>query len=338
MKGYKFIKPFTIEEKDILETVLNDASSKVKINKALVTLADVLRYRGDLECDQIVLGGSGIGVVSETDTNLFDLEKGKRVYVDPTKFCDECYYCKSGDTSKCVNFLVAGESYDGFLRDFISSPNEKLFTLPTIVSDFDALFIDQISLAVSIFDRLNIQKGDYVAVLGANNFAIILSQLLIYYQAVPILMTLDQEELEVAKESGIYYALGPNDNWLKEVSAITSGRLTSKVVYVAESNIPTAKAFTLAQHGASVAFTGAFYKSTPVSFLQAIKKHLDILCINSGFGYATTSINLIANKAIDFSHLKVNKASYSEIPEVFKNLSEQFDKYGKINETVIEMN
>ena len=39
-----------------------------------------------------------------------------------------------------------------------------------------------------------------LAIIGANNFGNILAQLIIYYQAVPILLTLDDEEYKIASE------------------------------------------------------------------------------------------------------------------------------------------
>ena len=337
MKGYKITKPFILEEQELPESTSSEVQSKVKINKALIKLSDVLRYRGELDGKEVVLGSSGIGIVSETDANLFGLEKGKHIYIDPTRACEECYNCKKGEHSKCSDLLYAGEDFDGFLSDFITATPDKLFTLPSSVSDFESLFIDHISLGVSIFDKLGIQKGDYVAVLGANNFGNIFAQLLIYYQAVPIVMTLDEEDYDIAKKSGIYYVLGPNDNWQKEVSAITSGRMIDKIVYISDSNIPTSKAFALASSHAQVAFTGEFYKSTPVSFLQAVKKQLDILCINSGSGNTGASINILANKAINFSHLKLETSNYNNVKETFEKLNKQFEKEGKIYETIVDM-
>lgn len=337
MKGWKLIAPETLESRDIEEQSFTVATSKVRITKALLTLSDLLRYRGDIDSNDIVLGSSGIGVVSETDANLLDLEKGKHIYVDPNRECNKCYNCKNREFQKCSDLQVAGEDFDGFLSDFISASPDKLFILPESVSDFEALFIDKISLAVSIFDKLNIKKGDYVSVIGANDFGVIFAQLLIYYQAVPVIMTLNEESYDIAKQSGVYYALGPNDNWQKEVSAITSGRMTDKVVYIADCDIPVAKAFSLASFGASVAFTGVMTKSTSVSFMQAIKKHLDITCINSGYGNAATAINLLANKAVNLTHLKLDTATYDGIPEAFKKMNELYEKEGKFYETVVDL-
>ena len=337
MKGWKIINPFQLEESEIIEQESSTSLSKVKITKALLTLSDVLRYKGEVDSEDRVLGSTGIGVVSETETNLFGLEKGKHVYIEPTRECGECVNCKAGEIEKCSNMQIAGENLDGFLSDFVSVDSGKLFILPESVRDLEALFINHISLALSVVDKLGIQKGDYVAIVGANNFGNILAQLLIYYQAVPIVVTYDEEDYNIAKDSGIYYVLGSEDNWQKEVSQITGGRMTNSVVYIADCNIPVAKAFSLASFNACIAYTGVSYKNASVSFAQAVKKQLQILCINNGFGNTAASINLIANKAINLSHLKLDSATYDSVPETLKNMSDTLDKEEKIYETVVDL-
>ncbi len=337
MKGWKLIKPFTIEEKEIADSNEFGYLSKVKITKALVGLSDVLRYNGEIDSESVVLGSAGIGIISETDANLFGIEKGKHVYITPNHECNECFNCKSGNLLKCNNLQIAGEDFDGFLSDFTAVDANKLYALPESVSDLEALFIEHVSLAISLVDKLGVEKGDYVAVVGANNFGNILAQLLIYYQAVPIVVTLDEEDYKIAKDSGIYYVLGPDDNWQKEVSLITSGRMTKSVVYISDCDIPATKAFSLASHNASVAYTGVSYKNNSFSFAQAIKKQLEILCINNGFGNTSASINLLANKAINLNHLKLDQTTYANFPSAIKNMNENLKKHGKIYETVVDI-
>ncbi len=337
MKGWKFTKPMAIEETEVNEETAVNNLTKVKILKSLVTLSDFLKYSGEIACENVVLGSYGIGIVSETDTNLFGIEKGNHVYVEPNLPCGECYNCKNDEEHKCTDLLTAGEDFNGFLRDFANVDSTKLFLLPESVSDFEALFIGHISLAIAVYDKLNIKKGDYVSIIGANNFGNILAQLLIYYQAVPIVMTMNDENMQIAKDSGIYYVLGKDDNWQKEVSAITGGRMTNKVVYIADCNIPATKAFSLASFNASVAFTGISYKNSPISFNQAIKKQLDIHCINNGFGNTAASINIIANKAINLSHLKLDATTYDEVPETFKKMLKQYEESNTVYETVVEL-
>ncbi len=337
MKGWKITKPLTLEETEINESAISQSLSKVKITKALITLSDVLRYKDELDGESVVLGSAGIGVVSETEANLFGLEKGKHVYIEPNRACGDCHSCRSGNPANCIEMKKAGVDFDGFLSDFTSVDPGKLFILPDSVSDFEALFIEHISLAIQVVDKLQIQKGDYVAVIGANNFGNILAQLLIYYQAVPIVMTTNEEDAKIAKDSGIYYVLEKDDNWQKEVFNITSGHMPKSVVYIADCNIPAVKAFGLASHSASVAFTGVSYKNNSISFAQAIKKQLQIICINSGFGNTAASINLIANKAINLVPLKLDSATYDSVPDAMNKMSESLDKDGKIYETVVDL-
>ena len=113
--------------------------------------------------------------------------------------------------------------------------------------------------------------------------------------------------------------------------------MTDKVVYIYESDIPIVKAFSLASFNAAVAITGITSGSISISFTQAIKKQLDILCINNGFGNAASSINLIANKAINLSQLKLDTAAYDNVPETFKKLSDEYEKTGKIYETIVDL-
>ena len=336
MKGWKLING-SVQEQEIIEDASVSSDAKVKITKALISLRDITCLTGETETENVVLGGCGIGIISEATNNLFGLEKSQRVYIDPYRACNNCYNCKNNEQSKCSDIQLAGQDFDGFLSDFAVSSADRLYALPDSVSDLEALFIGHISLAISIVDKLGVQKGDYVAIVGANNFGNILAQLLIYYQAVPIILGFDEENLKIAKSSGIYYVLGPEDNWQKEVSNITGGHLAQNVVYVTDCNIPTSKAFSVASFNANVVFTGDLFKSNYVSFAQAVKKQLNIFCINIGINNNEASINLIANNAVDISKLKLDSASYVDVPDKLDKMTKTFESKGKIYETVIDL-
>jgi len=337
MNGWKLVNPFELKECELSEKINAESVSKVKLTKALLTLPDVLRFNGEIETENVVLGSFGIGIISEAGANLFELEKGKRVFVEPTRPCGECYNCINHEPSKCSNLLMAGEDFDGFLRDFISADSGNIYLLPDSISGIDALFIGHVSLALSIIDKLDIKKGEYVAIVGSDNFAIILAQLLIYYQAVPIIIGDDKEELKIAKDSNIYYVLNTEENYQKEIVNITGGRYADKAVYVSDSDIPVSKVFSVVSFNASVAFTGTSNKNITASFSQAVKKQLNICFVNTGYGNTASSINIITNKAIDFSHLKLDYTEYKNIPETLQNMSDKLESDGKIHETVVKL-
>lgn len=337
MKAWKITKQNTIHEIEFEDDRKDESLVKIRISKTLITLSDILIYSGELSSTPIIPCSSAIGIVKEVPSDSEGLEIGQHVYVNPGKSCNECYHCKTGKYHKCSDVQIAGKDYDGLLCDFFYATQDKVLPLPENVSDNDALFINQVSLAVAIIDKLNVKKGNYVAVMGGNTFANILAQLIMYYQAVPILMTADEDEYNMAKNSGIYYVLGQDDNWQKEVTSITGGRMAKQVVYIADSDIAISKAFAIADYNASIAYTGISYKNSPIAFTQAIKKDLKILCIDSDFSYADSAINLIANKAVNFSALKLDAAEYGDVPFVFAKSAKALDNEKAVNPTIISM-
>jgi threonine dehydrogenase-like Zn-dependent dehydrogenase len=113
--------------------------------------------------------------------------------------------------------------------------------------------------------------------------------------------------------------------------------MAKHVVYISDSDIPVSKAFGLASFNAGVAFTGTQISTGAVSFSQAIKKQLDIHCVHSGLANTAQSINLIANKAINLSHLKLDTSTYDAVPQTLKKMSDMLDSEGKIYQTVVDL-
>jgi len=337
MKGWQITKPGELTELSTEEIIENSTYSKVKTTKALITLSDVLRYNGEIKSKGVVLGSYGIGFITEPGINLFDIEKGTRVYIEPSANCEECYNCNNNDPQKCSDLQIAGEDFHGFLRDFVQTDSNHLFKLPDSVSDVSALFIEHVSLALKIIDKLNIKKGDHVVILGANNLGNIIAQILIYYQAIPIVLEQDVENIEIAKKSGIYYIFSNKDEWYKEIHNITGGRMAECIIYITDAGLPLKTAFTLAGYNTPIAFTGTSFESTNFSTATANKKQLNIMFISSGYGYTASSINLLANDAINFSYMKINSLKYEDVPAYFNELNERFEKGEKIYETVVEL-
>ena len=348
MKGYVITAPGKIEEKELNikekslldeENVLLDKQAKVKITKSMLTVNDYLRFKGELDKNNFAVGSFGVGVVTQSNSKLFTNLDAKlcRVYLEPDVSCKKCYNCSNEEFDRCSNVQTAGEDFDGFCRDFAIYDEDELFLLPDSVSDYDALFIQPISLALGIIDKLGIEKGSYVAIVGCDNFAVILAQLLIYHQAVPIILTDNEEDMKIAKNSGVYYVLGEDDNWQKEVSSLTGGRMTDSVIYISDSDIPVTKAFSLASFGADIAYTGSYLKNYNLSFSQAVKKQLNIHCISTDIGNTPSAINILVNKAIDLTNLKRDKVSYDDVKTAFTKMDKQFEKDGTVNETIVEM-
>ena len=329
MLGLQFTQQGKITEVNKMEICESVDSSKVKITKVLLTPEDFATLLGDDSVNYpIIPGRIAIGQISDASDYAY-LEKGTRVFINPVAPCGECVECLSNNQESCCSFRRAGKETNGFLRDFAVVDNSSLFFLPPTVKDSDAILIDHISLALSAIDKLNISKGEHVAVIGGGYIGLLISMLIIYYQGVPILIDGKEGNLERARLAGVYYNLFSDNRLEKEVSELTGAHMAQKVIYVTDSNINTDVAIKLASYNAKVGFVGFSAPNLKVNFNLAMKKQLDFSCITSGYGYTEQAINIIANKVIDLGVFKIPTYKYEDSISVIKSLYKNLKDNGK---------
>ena len=117
---------------------------KVRISEVALSSTDVAIFEGKKASYPIIPVRSAIGLVSEAHA-MSGLKKGERVVLSPYVL-DDPFYKKKGALVPDVK--VMGLDMDGFLCDFISMPPENVYPLPEGIKDNDAIFTEQIALAV----------------------------------------------------------------------------------------------------------------------------------------------------------------------------------------------
>ena len=207
---------------------------------------------------------------------------------------------------------VAGETVDGFYRDFCLAGVDDVYPLPSSVSDEAAFLLDAIALAERVVDEMQISVGQHILVLGAGLYANVLCQILIYHRAVPILADNNAERLSRAKKCGIYYTF-PNDETLrKNVLDITGGKLADGAVYLAYELFP------LVKRNACVAFCSPTCKSIHVNLEYALKNNVTIKGITESREFVSTAINLLAQKAVNYSEFSYCSYKEEELPALME--------------------
>lgn len=317
----------------------NVDSSKVKIVKTLVTPEDLDTIAGDCKdtAYPVIPGRIAIGQISDANANAY-LTKGTRVYVSPIENCGKCPACIEGKFEDCSSLSIAGKNATGFLRDFAVLPNKNLHQLPPSVGDKDALLIDYIAVCLSAIEKLDIKKGEHVAVIGGGVLGTILALLIIYIQAVPILIDNNNENLARSRSVGVYYTFFSDNKVEREVSDRTGARMAQKVVYISDSNINTDLALKLAAHNATIGFVGYTSPSLKVSFSEAMKKQLRFVCVTNGWGMEEQAINVLANKEIDFSCFSFPSIKFETCETALKKAAkEQSESVARILPLIMDM-
>lgn len=312
MKVWQLAYPHNLQHVNAPDLKLTQDKVKVKITKALLTEADVSVYSGAIKVKSpFVPGRFAIGQITETGEDSF-IRKGERVYLASV----------TEDELAPDGLKIAGETADGFYRDFVLAGVNDVYPLPSSVSDEAAFLIDAIALAERVVDEMHISVGQHVLVLGGGLYANVLCQILIYHRAVPILADNNTERLARAKKCGIYYTF-PNDETLKNnVLNVTGGKFADGAVYLTYANRSEPSVlFPLVKQGAYVAFCSPTCKSLPVNLEYALKNNVTIKGITESREFVSTAINLLANKAVNYTEFPIATFKEEELPSVMEKFA-----------------
>ena len=323
MKAWQLAYPHNLTHVTVPDLKLTDDKVKVKVTKTLVTESDVAVYSGAIKVKApFIPGRFAIGQVTEAGADSF-VKKADRVYLASVTE-DEC---------AADGLRIAGETVDGFYRDFVLAGVDDVYPLPASVSDEAAFLIDAIALAEHVVDEMHVGVGQHVLVLGGGLYGNILCQILIYHRAVPILADNNAERLARAKRSGIYYTF-PNDDTLKKnVLAVTGGKMADAAVYLAFANrCEPSVLFPLVKRDAYVSFCSLLGKSLPVNLEYAMKNNVTIKGITESRDFVSTAINLLANKAVNFSEFPFKSSREDELPNILENYSKTYESGGALPE------
>lgn len=306
-------------------SVESPSQVKVRISHILMTEFDKSVYEGAIETAYPrILGRAAVGIVTETGENCYGLEKGTRVYLNPTRACGECLACKTGKPKECTGVLTAGKDFDGFLRDFAVCEYTDVAPLPDSVDDFHALCIETIAIAENIYDKLELSAGQKVAVVGADFAGNVLAQVLQYHKIIPIIIDNSPANLERAQKCGIFFAYPADDDLERNVLNATSGGLCSAAVYCAGSRLPASLTTRLVAEGKTVVvgFNSSF--DSVIEIGDILNKNITLTGVSSAYDYTDAVINMLVHNAVntDIFEKKVltefDPAELFENPETFK--------------------
>ena len=315
----------------LVESVLpkREGEIKLKMSKVAISSTDFAYFAAGEEDEHgksvVVPGHSAVAYVSSEDSAA-GLKLGARVVVSPFVRYEEHGVAK---------VKVLGVDTDGLLGDFASVPEENVYALPDGVPDDEAIFAEYIALGNNVLNSMEADKGDFVVIVGASTLGLVLSQLALYYQMIPILVDLDAEKLALAASWGVYYLLNPTyDNLERRVEEITGGRMAEASVYVGDG-VPFDCAFRLVKDKGEVVVAGYSVRAGHnADVADILAKQLRVIGVADGYGEMSSAINLLANRIVKTEGLIGARIGFDEVPEMVEQCAEYPYQYNKILITV----
>lgn len=317
LAGKKSLKSVTTIAEDGTEPtydlpIPNEEYIKVKLTKTPLCASDWSNYLGNYGRYPIILGRSAVGLVSESE--FPEYKTGQRIYLSP--------YHESISGA----FLTRGVDIDGYLGDYALVPINDVYTLPEGIREDDLVFIEDIALAINALERIDLSKGEYLLLYGASYLNIIIAQLAIYYQSIPIIIDKDNDRLELAENNGIYYTVNFQEELLSnKIVEITAGKLVDHIIFDTDA-FNDIDAFTefVKNHG-NICLVGFNKHPGKIScdMQRIIGNELSIIGVTDGYSAIPSAINMIANKIINTEQLIEKFAPYDKFPEVIYELGDK---------------
>ncbi|MFG3253690.1 zinc-dependent alcohol dehydrogenase family protein [Streptomyces sp. NPDC048172] len=151
----------------------------------------------------LVPGHEFAGEVVALGTDVTELAEGDRVAVDPSLYCHECRYCRSGHNNLCDRWNAIGVTRAGGAAEYALAPVANCVKLPDHVRTQDAALIEPLSCAVRGYDVLKSQLGSHVLIYGSGTMGLMMLELAKRTGAASVdVLDLNPERLATAQKLG----------------------------------------------------------------------------------------------------------------------------------------
>lgn len=312
------MRSWVITELDTLKLVENidysipKDSCMIKMVKAGISPIDVKLFNGILpRAGNTTPGRTGVGILTEVGENNYGLVRGQRVVIEP-------HFAIPGENGR---FQTLGNGSVGTLSDFVIAPASNVYPVPSHIADNDLLFTEQVAIATRVINSIKIEKGEFVAINGANSFGMIMSKLILNSQAVPILIDTDDNLLARAEQFGIYYRLNSQTHDIKSsLKSITGGLLCQKAILASAENLSWLSEGYIAPKGQIVAVGWTHVKyEYMIDASIILENELKVIGINNAHSMMPQAINALATKAVTPSVLIRDMIPFSEADKFFNS-------------------
>jgi D-arabinose 1-dehydrogenase-like Zn-dependent alcohol dehydrogenase len=218
--------PMTLDRIDVPEPRPTDVLVEVKACGVVPNLARVVsNFFGSHTPDNkmmpplpAIFGLDPAGVVAKVGEQVFSVQPGERVYVNPGRSCGSCRMCRSGQPHDCPYWTLQGyfgRSQDimraypyGGLSQFITAPAAALVKLPDSVSFDAAARFGYYGTAFAAMKKIGVGPGQSLLINGISGQ-----------------LGLNAASLALAMGATTILGTGRNQVLLDRVKALAPGRI-----------------------------------------------------------------------------------------------------------------
>ncbi len=295
----------------------------VKVMACGICGTDIHIYEGDEGAAATppgtVLGHEFAGIVTETGSNVKDINIGDRVCIDPNKLCGNCYYCRNAIGHFCENITGIGTTVNGGFEQYCAVPRSQVCKIPDTTSFEAAAMTEPVSCCMHGIDLCDIKTDDKVAVIGCGMIGLIMIQLAKRAGAAKIIaIEPDKKKRSAAKELGAQIVINPIEENAQKVLIENGINRVTKVIECVGKTQTMEQAISLAGKKSIVMFFGLTAPDDTISIkpFELFKKEIEIKSSYINPYTQERALEMIGDKRIDVESMIYEIAGLECLPEI----------------------
>lgn len=225
-------KPETLEYKDIAAPVLREGHAILQIKRIGICGTDLHAYEGTQPYFTYprILGHELAADLIEAD-GADGFIHGEAVTMIPYFNCGKCIACRNGKPNCCTDVKVCGVHVDGGMVTYLSVPIYSLVKSQGLSYDELAL-VEPLAIGAHGVSRANIQKNEFVLVIGAGPIGLGTMEFARIAGAKVIALDINDNRLQFCKDRlKVDYTINAlTDNVLQKLKEITSNDMPTVVI------------------------------------------------------------------------------------------------------------
>ncbi len=308
-----------------------DGEFVMKVKAASICGTDVRIYRGKKTKGiryPSTIGHEFSGEIVEIGNGVKSFAVGDRVSVDPVIPCHGCAYCLRGMENVCANRTAIGYEYEGAFAEYILIPKPAVegghvYKIPEGVSWGAAALAEPLACCINGQEKVNIQMGDTVVVIGTGPIGLMQVKLAKAKGAGTVIVSeLHDHRRQTALDCGADIAVNPEKADLDAVVKSATDGIGADVVIMA-IGIPSLvkPAIALARKGGRVSLFAGFTAGVSAEIDPNVIHYNELIVTGASAlkrsDYAT-AVQMVAKKEFGADQLISHEFSLQEIDKAFE--------------------
>lgn len=274
----------------------------------------------------LVIGHEIAGTVTGGGRAASRARPGQPVAVDGIVSCGTCDACRRGSPALCEHSSELGIHQQGGLAEYVVAPEQNVHPLPDGMGTAGGALVEPLSCAIRGQDRIAVDLGDIVAVVGAGAQGLMHAALARLRGAAQVIVSARHESRRArAAEIGADLVVdAERGDAPEEVLAATGGPGADVVIDASGSRSGCADAFRMARPGGRLLMHGAdtSRQRLPATPLDIHERELTVVGSFGGTGDAwPRAIRLIAGGRIDPTRFVDAEWPLDRAPEALRLLA-----------------